>query len=151
MDLFPFTSLFRLSSITTILLPDLIVWVARRLFYMKRELFTLREHIDSSVFGDAHSAFGHIFVVFCVVFFVLFCRSVSCAQCCPCLSILSSWSSLWFSLTFTQLLLLNCCLFVCLAFKTFTFYFSKVTFCDRLLNRHSERKVWRYQKGNQNS
>jgi hypothetical protein len=43
---------------------------------MKQELFTLREHIGSSVFGGAHSAFGHIFVVFCGGF--LFCCVVLC-------------------------------------------------------------------------
>ena len=84
LEALPFYVHFFIPLSPTILLQDLIIWITWWVSYKKQEMPTLREHPCWS--------FCFHFSVWCFLFFVFFfiCLcSVSCAECCQCISELS--------------------------------------------------------------
>jgi hypothetical protein len=95
---------FFFFPLSSILLPNLTLWVTQYVSYKKQEILTHCEHLRSTAFfvGFVLLIFFfvllilvlcHVFSVLCCDFYFICLCSVCFTQYCPCLSIVHSWLS----------------------------------------------------------
>jgi hypothetical protein len=82
---FPFYVDIFIPLSPTILLPGWTMWITWRVSWTKQEILNLHEHHGPQPLFDLVLV-AHLFIFLCCVFFFVCLSSVSCAECCQCIS-----------------------------------------------------------------